>query len=265
MSAARPMLLAAALLTACGPAPTPPRPVGEAAPLKLAEGSLVAYMLAWSWEGARREDDAWLFETDLGYTVGITSAHAGIGRIELVPCEPPPSSLADAVSSLLVSTAHAAHARVGDYSAVNSPVVESFLDPEARLYGRGFAGPHAYCGVHLLAVPLDAAADDGFALERQSLALTGFWSAPGSDERHPLDASINLQDGSLRPLKGWTEWPTALQPGRAPVAVVITRHPARAFDGLELAKLSNIDLGFAVLGNLLQGARAEVASAAGDP
>ena len=264
MSAAR-LLLAGALLTACGPAPAPPKPIGDAAPLQLAEGSLVAYMLAWSWEGARREGDAWLFETDLGYTVGITSAHAGLGRVEMVPCEPAPTSLVGAVSSLLISTAHAAHARVGDGSAVASPVVESLLDPEARLFGRGFAGPHAYCGVHLLAVPLDAAADDGFALERQSLALTGFWSAPGSDERHGLDASINLQDGSLRPLLGWTTWPSELQPGRAPVAVVITRHPARAFDGLDLARLSDIDLGFAVLGNLLQGAKAEVASAAGNP
>ena len=265
MSAARPLLLAAALLSACGPAPAPPKPTGAAAPLKLAEGSLVAYMLAWSWEGARREGDAWLFETDLGYTVGITSAHVGMGRIELVPCEPAPSTLTDAISSLLIATAHAAHARIGDGSAVTSPTIESFLDPAARLFGRGFAGPHAYCGVHLLAVPLRAAADDGFTLERQSLVLTGFWSAPGSDARHLLDASINLQDGSLRPLLGWTAWPAALEPGRAPVAVVITGHPARAFDGLDLARLSDLDLGFAVLGNLMQGARAEVASAAGDP
>jgi hypothetical protein len=183
----------------------------------------------------------------------------------MVPCEPVATSMADAVSSLLIATAHAAHSRVGDGSAVASPLVESFLDPEARLYGRGFAGPHAYCSVHMLAVPLAAEADDGFALTRQSLALTGFWSAPGSSERHALDASINLQDGSLRPLLGWTAWPAALQPGRAPVAVVITRHPARAFDGLDLAALSDIDLAFAVLGNLMQGAKAEVASAAGDP
>jgi hypothetical protein len=222
-------------------------------------------MLAWSWAGARREGDAFVFETDLGYTVGITAAHTAIGRIEMVPCEPAPTSMADAISSLLIATAHAAHARVGDLSAVASPVVESLLDPEARLYGRGFAGPHAYCGVHLLAVPLDAEADDGSALARQSLAFTGFWSAPNSDERHPLDASINLQDGSLRPLLGWTAWPAALEPGRAPVAVVITGHPTRAFDGLDLARLSDLDLGFAVLGNLMQGARAEVASAAGDP
>jgi len=271
MAPARPWRVAAALtalLGACGPAPAPPRPVGPAAPLRLAEGSPVAYMLAWSWAGARREHDAWVFETDRGYTVGITAAHAGIGRVELVPCEPAPPARTDLVSrlsGLLISTAHAAHARVGDGSAVASPVVESLLDPDARLYGRGFAGPHAYCGVHLLAVPLAAAGADGFALARESLTLSGFWSAPGSDEHHPLAARINLQDGSVRPLLGWTAWPRELQPGRAPVAVVITRHPARAFDGLDLARLSDIDLGFAVLGKLLDGASAEVASAAGGP
>ncbi len=184
MFAAR-LSLAVALLTACGAA-EPPRPVGPAAPLQLAEGSLVAYLLAWSWDGARREGDAYVFETDRGYTVGITDAHMAIGRVELVACEPARPSLGARVSSLLVPVAHAGHARVSDGSGVTSPVVESLLDPEPRLYGRGFAGPDPYCGVHVLAVPLAAEADDGFALARESLAITGYWSAPGSGERHAL-------------------------------------------------------------------------------
>jgi len=253
-----------ALVAACGAA-APPRPVGPATPLALAEGSMVAYLLSWSWEDAHREGDAWVFATDRGYAVGITAAAIAIGRIELVPCEPAARPLAGALSSLLIPTAHAAHARVGDGSAVANPGIESMLAPEAHLYGRGFAGPSPYCGLYMLAVPIAAQADDGATLARESLALTGWWSAPGSSERHGLHARINLQDGSLRPLQGWTPWPAALQPGRAPVAVVITRRPARAFDGLELSSLSDLDLGFAVLGNLLQGARVEVASAAGDP
>ena len=243
-----------------------PRPVGAAAPLRLAEGSLVAYLLTWSWDGARREGESWVFETDRGYTVGISSAALAIGRVELVPCEPGRGgSLGDAVSSLLVATAHAGHSRVADGSAVSSPAIGSLLEPEAQLYGRGFAGPEPYCGLHMLAVPLAGETEDGAALARESLALTGYWSAPGDSERHELRARINLQDGSTRPLLGWTSWPTALQRGRAPVAVVITRRPARAFDGLELAAMSELDLGFAVLGNLMQGAQVEVASAAGDP
>lgn len=257
-------LVMALVLAGCGGGEAP-RPEGPAAPLQLAEGSMVAYLLAWSWEGARREGDAWVFETDRGYTVGISAAALAIGRVELVPCGGGRGSLAGAVSSLWIPTAHAGHARVGDGSAVSNPAIESLLAPEAQLYGRGFAGAEAYCGVHMLAVPLDAEAEDGAALERESLALTGFWSAPGSDERHELRARINLQDGSTRPLLGWTSWPTALQRGRAPVAVVITRRPARAFDGLELAAMSEPDLGFAVLGNLMQGAQVEVASAAGEP
>lgn len=265
MSAARSWVVAALLCAACGGGAEAPRPVGPAAPLQLAEGSLVAYMLAWSWDGARREGDAWVFETDRGYTIGITAAALAIGRVELVPCAARRGSLVDAVSSLLVPTAHAGHSRVGDGSAVSSPTISSLLAAEAQLYGRGFAGPDPYCGVHTLAVPLEAEAEDGAVLARESLALTGYWSAPGSGERHELRARINLQDGSTRPLLGWTSWPTSLQPGRAPVAVVITRRPARAFDGLDLASMSELDLGFAVLGNLMQGAQAEVASAAGDP
>lgn len=265
MSALRSLVLAAMLATGCGGGGEAPRPVGPATPLQLAEGSMVAYLLAWSWDDARREGDAWVFETDRGYTVGITAAALAIGRIELVPCSGGRGSLAGAVSSLLIATAHAGHSRVGDGSAVSDPTIDSLLATEAQLYGRGFAGPDPYCGLHMLAVPMAAEAADGAALARESLALTGFWSAPGSSERHELRARINLQDGSSRPLLGWTSWPTALQPGRAPVAVVITRRPARAFDGLELAAMSELDLGFAVLGNLMQGAQVEVASAAGEP
>lgn len=265
MFAARIAVVVAAMSTACEADSTGPRPVGPAAPLQLDEGSLVAYMLAWSWDGARREGDTYVFETDRGYTVGITTAAVAIGRVELVPCKHESGSLAGAVSSLLIPNAHAAHARVGDDSAVSITTIDSLQAPQARLYGRGFAGPNPYCGLHVLAVPFEGEAEDGAVLARESLAISGWWSMPGSRERHALRAHINLQDGSLRPLQGWTGWPTALQPGRAPVAVVITRRPARAFDGLELAAMTELDLGFAVLGNLLQGAEVQVASAAGDP
>lgn len=256
--AAVPLALAAAL-SACGPGPALPTREGPAAPLALPAGTPVAYVLDWSWDDARREGDAHVFTTARGYTVTLETAYLATGRAELVPCSERPD-LARAVSSLLIPTANAAHARVGDSSAVSAPVVEPLHAARPHLFGRAFASGSAYCGLHLLGVPISAAASDGFALARESLVLTGHWTAEGSDERHPLRTSINLQDGSLRPLSGWTEFPAALAPAGARVAVVATRHPTRAFDDLDLAALDDADLAFAVLGNLLQTTDVRVAT-----
>jgi hypothetical protein len=244
--------LVAVALAACGPAPALPDPSGPAAPLHLAAGTPVAYVLDWSWDDARRDGDAHVFTTDLGYTVTLESAYLATGRAELVPCDDTRPALADKVATLLVPTAHAAHSRAGDASAVTAPVVESLHDARPHLLGRGFASGHAYCGLHVLGVPTSAQARDGFTLTRESLVLAGHWSAPGSDERHALRASINLQDGSLRPLSGWTAFPHDVAPAGARVAVIATRHPTRAFNNLDLARMTDTDLAFAVLGNLLQ-------------
>ena len=251
--------LALTLLAACGPPPALPKASSPAAPLRLAAGTPVAYVLDWSWDDATRDGDAHVFTTDRGYTVTLATAYLATGRAELVPCSEAPS-LTSAVSSLLVRTAHAAHARVGDTSAVSAPVVEPAHHARPHLLGRAFASGHDYCSVHLLGVPVDAAAADGFALARESLVLTGHWTAPGSPERHPLHASINLQDGSLRPLSGWTSFPTDLAPASANVAIVLTRHPTKAFDNLDLARLGATDLAFAVLGNLLRSTEARIAT-----
>lgn len=252
-------LALAALLAACGPGPELPSQSSPAAPLSLAAGTPVAYVLDWSWDDARRDGDAHTFTTDRGYTVTLETAYLATGRAELVPCSERPG-LAGAVSSLLIPTAHAAHSRVGDTSAVSAPVVEPAHAARPHLFGRAFASGSAYCGLHLLGVPVSAAADDGFALARESLVLTGHWTSAGSDERHPIRTSINLQDGSLRPISGWTTFPTDLAPAGARVAVVATRHPTRAFNNLDLAALGDTDLAFAVLGNLLQTTDVRVAT-----
>lgn len=249
----------AARLAACAPAPALPDGTGPAAPLHLAAGTPVAYVLDWSWDDATVDGDAHVFTTDRGYTISLETAYLATGRAELVPCADAPS-LADAVSTLLISTAHAAHSRAGDSSAVTAPVVEPAHTARPHLLGRAFASGHTYCNVHLLGVPVAAAAADGFTLARESLVLIGHWTAPGSTEPRRLHARINLQDGSLRPLSGWTAFPTDLAPASASVAVVLTRHPTRAFNKLELERLSDTDLAFAVLGNLLQTTEARVAT-----
>lgn len=232
----------------------------SAAPLELARDAALTYVLAWSWEGARREGDAWVFETDLGYTVGITAAHSAISQLELVPCSSAAQAGGGAIawlSDLVVGTAHAAHGGTPDASAAASPIVESWLTAQPIVFGAAKASGAAYCEVHQLSAPIEAAAADGFALAGETLVVSGFWSAPGAAERHGLELRVNLSDGRTRPLDAWVDWPAVATEGEA--AIVITRRPARAFDGLQLDALADIDLAFEALGGLMHSAEVEVA------
>lgn len=233
----------------------------SAAPLELTRDAVITYVLAWSWEGARREGDAWVFETDLGYTVGISAAHSATSQLELVPCSTASQASGGGaiawLSDLVVGTAHAAHGGTPDASAAAFPIVESWLTERPRVFGAAKASGAAYCEAHQLSAPIEAAAPDGFALAGESLVVSGFWSAPGEVERHGLEIRINLSDGRVRPLDAVIDWPAEAIEGEA--AIVITRRPARAFDGLKIDEMADIDLAFEALGGLLHSAEVAVA------
>jgi hypothetical protein len=233
----------------------------SAAPLELTRDAAITYVLAWSWEGARREGDAWVFETDLGYTVGISAAHSATSQLELVPCSTASQASGGGaiawLSDLVVGTAHAAHGGTPDASAAAFPIVESWLTERPLVFGAAKASGAAYCEAHQLSAPIEAAAPDGFAFAGESLVVSGFWSAPGEAERHGLEVSVNLSDGRVRPLAAVIDWPAEAIEGEA--AIVITRRPARAFDGLKIDEMAEIDLAFEALGGLLHSADVAVA------
>ncbi len=231
----------------------------EAGPLALARDATLTYVLAWSWEGARREGDAWVFETDLGYTVGITAAHSATSQLELVPCSTEAQAGGGAVawlSDLAIGTAHAAHGGTPDASAAAFPIVESWLADAPVVFGAALASGASYCDAHQLSAPIEASAADGFVFAGETLVVSGFWSAPGAAERHGLEISVNLSDGRTRPLGARIDWPEGVE---GDAAIVITRRPARAFDGLVFEDMADIDLAFAALGGLMIAAEVEVA------
>jgi hypothetical protein len=233
----------------------------EAAPLQAARDTAITYVLAWSWEGARREGGAWVFESDLGYTIGITAAHSAISQVALVPCEGADAAReaggpAAWAVDLVVGTAHAAHGGTPDASTAAEPIVE-WWGEEARVFGAAKAGGGDYCELHVVSAPIAGAAADGTAFAGETLVLTGFWSAPGEGERHGLKVSVNLSDGRVRPLARMVEWPR--EAAGEGLAVVIERRPARAFDGLALERLSDVELAYEALGGVLQSAEVTVA------
>lgn len=240
-------------------------PPGPAAPLEPARDAAIVYVLAWSWDGARREGDAWVFETDLGYTVGITAAHSALSQVALVPCaEEAAGAEGDAIGeiaawagNMVLGTAHAAHGGTPDASTAAEPLAESWLDQTRRVFGAAEASGGAYCELHAVSAPFAGTAADGEVFAGETLKLSGFWSAPGDGERHGLEVRVNLSDGRVRPLARVAPWPQESSEGE--VALVIERRPARAFDGLALEQLSDLELAYEVLGGVLQSAEVTVA------
>ncbi len=267
-------------------------PDGEGpARLDLASGTIVTYLLGWSWEGADREEDAWVFVNDLGYTIGLESVYISTSLLALVPCEEDSGeeasedgelqalglltgALAEVVAEapyrgtgrlgeLLIGAAHAGHSSGADPSAVVDVLVEiGHLDTGSlRVFGAGLAGGDPYCGLHLLGAPVDAVAADGEEFDNRSALFVGWWSRPGEGERHGLEASVNLQGGSVRPFAGVGDWPPLpeLSGALGTVSMTVVRYPARSFDGVDLAALSDAEIAYEALAGVMRSADVIVA------
>ncbi|MEZ4381213.1 MAG: hypothetical protein R3A79_07680 [Nannocystaceae bacterium] len=235
----------------------------ELGPLTIDRDAIVAYVLEWSWEGAAREEDAWVVVSDLGYTIGVEAAYVGTALVELVPCEDAAGADAGAGASAALAlpepAAQAAHSGTSDPSAAVGELVEAVHAAPSSVFGAGLASGDAYCGLHLLASPLDAAAADGARLDGESLRLRGWWSAPDDPARHALDASVNLPRGSVRALARLGARPPGDALAGVAAVFTVTRYPALAFDGVDLAALSDAELAYEVLANLVQSGEVEVA------
>ncbi|MCA9662810.1 MAG: hypothetical protein KC486_31010 [Myxococcales bacterium] len=242
----------------------------ELGPLTIDRDGIVAYVLDWSWEGAAREDGAWVMVSDLGYTIGVESAYVATALVELVPCElssagegPSAATPTPELDTLGIAGVdpQAAHSGTSDPSAAVAALVEAIHTSPSTIFGAGLASGDAYCGLHILGSPLDAAADDGERLENQSVRIRGWWSAPGDAAREPLDVSVNLPRGSVRALARLGPWPEGDALAGVAAVFSVTRYPAVAFDGVELATLSDAEVAYEVLANLMHSGEVEVALA----
>lgn len=237
------------------PPPAPaPAPTGDG--LGLAAGARVEYRLEWAWDGARRDGDALVFTTDLGYTVAIAGGEVGSASLELVPCapraEPPRQAQRGPLAWLRPRTAAAAHAHLADDSRVEAPVLEALADAAPLRFGAGTASGRPYCALHYLIAPVIDAPSGA------SAAIRGWYSRPGATARVPFDAAVTVRGGAVRDLEVPAPTDAAALAGGA--TVVLRRFPARALDGAALERLTPRELAYAFLRGLGRGARVSVAA-----
>ncbi|PRP90143.1 hypothetical protein ENSA5_67610 [Enhygromyxa salina] len=181
----------------------------------------IHYALASDWEEAELVDGARVFTTDLGYTVGLTSWWQSTTNLELVAC-PEDEEFR-----------HAGHTH--DVSQLVLQVIENLVDGQTTLVGEAEGGELPYCNLYQImgTVPLD-----GVEITSR---VAGWYRAPGAAEAVSFDA-VNTVPVSVLPEFTIGAWDETLDVDEARVELV--RYPARAFDGLMLETLSDLDLAF---------------------
>lgn len=223
----------------------------QATTLALEAGTSVQYVLSVDWEGASHQDGARVFETDLGYRVGLTRADVATIGVQLDPCEI--SGLRWSPLDLLGRPALADHATTADSSLVSAVLVEDLLDAERVDFGVGDASGLEYCAVHWLTGATTEAGMGG-----QSVRLDGWIHAPDEAEARALDGKIWLSAGGLPDLVAGEAAAGVSSGEDLDAEVEIARLPARALDGEELSVLSDAEIAYAFLAGLGRGAEARV-------
>lgn len=145
--------------------------------------------------------------------------------------------------------AHAGHDGLSDLSTMDQPYVEALVPPAEAALGRWIFPEADYCGVHFVVSKPPQGADglpDEVDLDRRSLYVEGWWAAPGADVWQPFVAETGAAYGVIHDLD-------EVGSGAGARASVTFLHSARGtFDGLELADIDPDDLGYALLGNLVE-------------
>lgn len=228
------LALAGLLLLGCD-APDEPDPSDTAELVEVvwapAAGSTLAYRSRWDWADATRGSAGeWVFETDLGYRVGVELGVIATISIMLVPCSDDASSDAAGVR---------AHSSVTDSSELLGPWIEAFSVAAPLELGSASASGASYCALHWLAA---AQTSSEPALDQASLAVEGWYESP-SGERRSFAASVPLAAGGLPDLE--VDASTLEFDASAGYVVTLIRRPTLALDGELLDELDDLELAYA--------------------
>ena len=207
------------------------------------------WRLDWDTTGVTTAPDGWEVTNARGITFHVTRGYLVTYGLQLRPCE----SSASAASRLFdwlrpVPLAWAGHSGLNDQSFVYGQVEP--LVPLTAGFEREALLPDdaSYCSIHYLVARADTNLDASAAtvpMDRVTLHLDGWWSAPGSETQRPLAIHTELNTGSYIDL----ERPVSTAAG-GNETVVVTRQLAAFFDDLDPAALSETRLAQSLLLNI---------------
>jgi hypothetical protein len=207
-------------------------------------GTSLRYHSRWDWEDATiGPAGEWVFETDLGYRVGIELGVLATISVMLVPCS----------EEQLAEAGLRAHSTVVDSSELLGPWIEAFSSGTTIDLGSADASGSSYCSLHWLVAALTTSTDEGLELDHTSIDLIGWYESP-SGERREFEGKVPLAAGGLPdlvvdPSQSFSEDDVTLE-------IELLRRPTRALDGEELAELDDAELAYAFVQGLGTSSRA---------
>ena len=207
------------------------------------------WKVEWDTTGVTTTADGWEVTNTGGVTFHVTRGYLVTYGLQLRPCETTTSTASRLLDWLRpVPLAWAGHGGLSDQSFVYGEVEP--LMPLTAGFEREVLLPDdaSYCSIHYLVARADTNLDASAAtvpMDRVTLHLDGWWSAPGSETQTPLAIHTELNTGSYIDL----ERPVSTAAG-GNETVVFTRQLAAFFDDLDPAALSETRLAQSLLLNI---------------
>ncbi|MBX2804159.1 MAG: hypothetical protein KTR31_41245 [Myxococcales bacterium] len=194
------------------------------------EASEITYTLSHDWSGTEDVGSARVVTNDLGVRFGVVQAVLATTSLEMVPCE---------VSDPLLRHGSGDH----DVSHLLPDTLVDLLGPDTT-FRPVPSSEQPYCAVVEVLGPVG---EEGVVVR-----FSGWFELPGDDTRTALLAQAPV------PLSGIHLPAAGSGPGDAemPAEVVITRHLATAFDGIDPAVESELDVAYSFGWNVVWGTTA---------
>lgn len=228
----------------------------------------ITYRLDWDTTGTSQNDTgAWIWESDLGFSIELTSGYLVTYSLQLVECRT--NGLATWIKwfgeLLGPRSAFAGHSHTQQNpAAMTTAHVESLLTPHAQHAGTVVAPAASYCQSHYLiagAPPGATGLPDDVNMLGTSVYLKGSYQAPGSPEWAPFKIHTALPNGLLAPLSPTGESLAApMQTPITSVTLTTERSLRTLLNGVDFTTMNDDAIQRQVLTAIIAGTRTHYTS-----
>jgi len=222
----------------------------------------IVYDVGWRWGDIERSDDSWQVVNDLGYVVTLSRGYIVSYSMELVECTDG-SDEGDTASTpldwLRPRPAFAGHPSGTNPAAIYTSRVESLIALEASEAGRLTVAPYRYCRLHyLIARGQEGTADlpDDADMIGASVVVEGTYVhtdalSAGDVGATPFSYRTAIANGLLVDIE-------PIDVSNGDVSVYIERDVRGLFDGVDFAIMSDREIEFQLLRQLIDGSSVDI-------